>query len=85
MVIYLGGDKHEYKISSKGERFLLDIAKNLMEINLIEIKEKNCREEILDFCYKLPYYLNDAGIEFRPEQLNSIRWKVEKDFNTSLE
>ena len=25
-------------------------------------------------------YLNDAGIKFRPEQLNTIRWKVEKDY-----
>lgn len=84
-IIYLGGDKHEYKISPQGEKFLFDIARELMDINLIEIKEKDCREQILDFCYRLPDYLNDSGIRFKPEQLNSIKWKVEKDFNISLE
>ncbi len=84
-VIYLGGDKYVYKISPQGERFLLDIAEKLIDINLIEIKEGDCREQILDFCYRLPDYLNDSGIRFKPEQLNSIKWKVEKDFNISLE
>jgi len=84
-VIYFGGDKYVYKISPSGEKFLLDIARELININLIEIKEKDCQEQILDFCYRLPDYLNDAGIEFKPEQLNPIRWKVEKDFGVSLE
>jgi len=84
-VIYLGGDKYVYKISPQGEKFLLDIAKELINLNLIEIKEKDCQEQILDFCYRLPDYLSDAGIVFKSGQLNSIKWKVEKDFNISLE
>ncbi len=84
-VIYLGGDKYVYKITPQGEKFLLDIARELININLIEIKETDCREQILDFCYRLPDYLSDAGIVFKLEQLNSIKWRVEKDFGVSLE
>jgi len=84
-IIYLGGDKYVYKISPQGEKFLLDIAKELMNINLIEIKETDCREQILDFCYRLPDYLNEAGIVYKHGQLNTIKWKIEKDFDISLE
>lgn len=84
-VIYLGGDKYVYKISPQGEKFLLDIARELININLIEIKETDCREQILDFCYKLPDYLSDIGIIYKHGQLNKIKWKIEKDFDISLE